>query len=304
MQIIGLRMKKAREVAGKTQTDLATFFKIHRNTYTNYERAKRLPDILFLLKFCDTLNLNPTWLLTGQGPMQMPDNPAGVETKLLEKLIAKVEEHLDESDYVLSPAKKAEIISILYEEAIERDDWREQLGLDRRTKRFINLISNEEGNIMTDQCIDEKIKSMVHEAFFYDINNAVNQIIPQPQKSDGIDLKEKMIEILQEKIKSQQIIRDQTEAKYTSLIFACFALLVISILILIIPNRYSVVIGLPCAFGGIISGFTAGKMKPKIYRLDHGINATTNLFIGMIQEKINRNTRSKARELVNQELRS
>jgi len=36
----------------------------------------------------------------------MPDNPAGVETELLEEIIAKVEQHLDESEYLLAPAKK------------------------------------------------------------------------------------------------------------------------------------------------------------------------------------------------------
>jgi len=39
----------------------------------------------------------------------MPDNPAGVETELLEEIIAKVEQHLDESEYLLLQQKKTRL---------------------------------------------------------------------------------------------------------------------------------------------------------------------------------------------------
>jgi len=51
-----------------------------------------------------------------------------LDEKILEGIIAKVEEHLDEKDLLLSPAKKAEIINTLYKEALERDDWQVELG--------------------------------------------------------------------------------------------------------------------------------------------------------------------------------
>lgn len=79
-----------------TQSQFVEKLSVKQSTYSKYERGARVPDFLFLKKLINNFRINPTWLLTGQGPMQMPDNPAGVETKLLEKLITKVKEHLGE----------------------------------------------------------------------------------------------------------------------------------------------------------------------------------------------------------------
>lgn len=42
---------------------------IHRNTLPRYESGERLPDSDFLEAVCNSYNINPAWLLTGEGPM-------------------------------------------------------------------------------------------------------------------------------------------------------------------------------------------------------------------------------------------
>lgn len=143
---IGNNLLIIRQKNNTNQTQVAKQVGIHTATYSKYERGKQIPDAGFVVKFCDVFSVNPTWLLTGQGPMQMPKNPSGIETDLLRKIIEKIEETLTEKKLILSPAKKAEVISILYDEAIEQADWREQLGLDKKTKRFLNLLAEEDGS--------------------------------------------------------------------------------------------------------------------------------------------------------------
>jgi transcriptional regulator with XRE-family HTH domain len=301
--IMGDQLKTVRKAKRLKQGELADILGIHLRTYSNYERNKQTPDAGFIHNFCTTFKINYNWLFTGQGPMQMPENPAGLETKLLEKIIFKIEEHLDKLDSIISPAKKAKIISILYEEALEKEDWQEQLGLDRKTKCFIDLVSNEEGSISVNQSIDERIGTLVQEALFSDINSAVNHKIQKARESgELIDLNEKMIEMLQERVETQQIMRDREEGKYFTFVVGCCALIVIWFLVLKIPNRYSLVVSFPFVIGGIFSGIKAGKIKLGLHRIDHAINAATDLIVSLMKEKIKTEIKKQARKKANQEL--
>lgn len=139
---LGHRLKEIRKARGyKNREDLAVKIGIHLSTYGNYERGKRIPDAVFLEKFCATLQVNHIWLFTGRGGMILPDNPMGLETKLLELIMEKVNEYMEQSKALLTSKKKAEVISILYEEALENQDWQQELGLDAKTKRFIKLLA-------------------------------------------------------------------------------------------------------------------------------------------------------------------
>lgn len=64
------------------------------------------------------------------------------------------------------------------------------------------------------------------------------------------------------------------------------------------------IMSLPFALGGIFSGIRAGKTKLGLHRLDHAINATTELVIRLIIEKIMTETKKQARKKAHQELRS
>ena len=139
----GIRLKKARVRKNITRKVLAHTVGVHTNTYGLYERGNRVPDAIMIRTICDILQVNYIWLFTGHGPIDMPNNSAGLETGLLESIIFKVEEHLSNSNMLLSPAKKAEIISILYDDALEKmaanDSYTFALG--KSSIRFLNLLA-------------------------------------------------------------------------------------------------------------------------------------------------------------------
>lgn len=139
---LGNRLKQARKAKGyKNRDDLSAKLGVHLSTYGNYERGKRVPDAVFLKNFCESLQINYIWLFTGEETMSLRDNPTGLETALLAKIIKNVEDHIENTGSVLTEGKKAEVISILYEEALENKTWREELGIDTKTKRFIKLLA-------------------------------------------------------------------------------------------------------------------------------------------------------------------
>lgn len=64
-QSLGERLKIAR---GKiTQTDFSAELGVSKNTYVRYERDQRIPDAELLSVICQKFNINPSWLLLGEG---------------------------------------------------------------------------------------------------------------------------------------------------------------------------------------------------------------------------------------------
>lgn len=67
----GDRIRKVRD--GKSLTEFAAGFGIHKNTLARYEKGDSLPDAGFLAKICEVYRINPAWILTGQGPVHVPE---------------------------------------------------------------------------------------------------------------------------------------------------------------------------------------------------------------------------------------
>lgn len=65
-QGFGHRIRKVR--GGKSLTEFALGFGIHKNTLARYEKGEGVPDAAFLAKLCQIYRISPTWILTGQGP--------------------------------------------------------------------------------------------------------------------------------------------------------------------------------------------------------------------------------------------
>ncbi|KAB2888880.1 MAG: helix-turn-helix transcriptional regulator [Desulfobulbaceae bacterium] len=62
--------ERLRSLRGDTSTaDFCRRFGIHRNTLPRYESGERTPDADFLEAICRAYNVNPSWLLLGEGPM-------------------------------------------------------------------------------------------------------------------------------------------------------------------------------------------------------------------------------------------
>ncbi len=65
---IGLRLKNSRKHAGfRTLSSFTHKYKIPKSTYTQYETGKRNIGVETLLKYCEYLNTNLIWLVTGRG---------------------------------------------------------------------------------------------------------------------------------------------------------------------------------------------------------------------------------------------
>ena len=63
---IGRRIKAVR--GGRTIPEFADSLLIHKSTLIRYEKEESYPDAKLILKFCEQENINPNWLLTGNGP--------------------------------------------------------------------------------------------------------------------------------------------------------------------------------------------------------------------------------------------
>jgi len=287
----GMRLKKAREQKNITRKAIANRVGVHTNTYGLYERGNRVPDAIMIRTICDILQVNYIWLFTGEGPRYMPDNSIGLEPELLEKIIFKVEEHLNNSKMILSAAKKAEIISILYEEALEKEEWREQLGIDRKTKRFIKLL-DESGSLSADQPFDKRVSDLAREAYFADINNAVVDKIKKVAKSEcetEEEIRNEMINELQRDIARKQKQKDRLATQFIVLVVGY---LFSATLAVIISRALSGITAIPLSFACALLGllflyYGDKKLRPAISEIKWNISASTDLLVGLLKQKIN-----------------
>jgi len=272
---------------------------IHANTYGNFERGDRWPDAGFVINFCKMFNINPTWLLTGQGPMHMPDNSTGLETELLEKIIAKVEEHLNDAKMILSTGKKAEIISILYEEALEKEEWREQLGIDKKTKRFIKLLSNENGGLSTDQPFHERVSDLAREAYYADIDNAVVNTIKKVAQSECVteeEIRNEMIRELQSDIAEKQKQKDKLDAQFIVLVAGYLISAILAVIIMrALPGLASMLLSCVFVLLGLLCFYHSDiKLRPRIAIIKRNISASNELLLDLLKRKINKEIKELA----------
>lgn len=96
-QGFGERIRKVR--GGKSLTEFAAGFGIHKNTLARYEKGDGLPDGAFLAKLCEVYRINPAWILTGEGPVHVPSPTDPPEAPLA----AADAEGLDPETYVYVP---------------------------------------------------------------------------------------------------------------------------------------------------------------------------------------------------------
>lgn len=78
-------IKKVRKKTKLTQSELAKLTGVHLQTLSRYERGELIPSADFITKLSKLLNINPTWLLTGEGEMFIDEKKSGIpETGLID----------------------------------------------------------------------------------------------------------------------------------------------------------------------------------------------------------------------------
>lgn len=107
MQEIAKRLKEAREKIGKTQVEMAKEFNYSKQIYNNLEQVKRRLQVEEVAFLRNRFNIDPNWLICGDGNMNVVENPKINE---LNNLILDFRQYGGEIDIV-----KREIIKIILE---------------------------------------------------------------------------------------------------------------------------------------------------------------------------------------------
>lgn len=66
---VGERIKLIRDYYGLSQKDFASEFNVKQRVYSYYESGEREPSLAIISQICDVFNVNPCWLVTGEGNM-------------------------------------------------------------------------------------------------------------------------------------------------------------------------------------------------------------------------------------------
>lgn len=110
--------ERLRTIRGKISSEeFAKEMGVSKNSVLNYESGKRTPDADYLLRLSKQYDINPIWLLSGEGAKK---SWRGKE--ILRNLIIEVETLFAKENMSLPPDKKAELIWFMYEEAISKGD--------------------------------------------------------------------------------------------------------------------------------------------------------------------------------------
>lgn len=111
MKEIAKRLKNAREEIGLTQVEMAKEFNVSKQIYNNIEQAKRRLQIEEVAMLKHRFNLDPNWLIFGEGKMKMEDNIHKVE---LINLILDFRQYGGEVDMVKTEIVKKILSKLLH----------------------------------------------------------------------------------------------------------------------------------------------------------------------------------------------
>jgi len=91
--MIGKRLQEFRKTLGITQKEFAKLFGVSEITIRRYELGKTKLDVDFILQLKERFNLNPNWLLTGEGEMFIkPKERNDIEKQILQVISGESEE--------------------------------------------------------------------------------------------------------------------------------------------------------------------------------------------------------------------
>lgn len=138
-------MKAAREALGLSRPAFTTEYGgVTVRTLENNERGINEAGACLVAAFV-RLGINANWLLTGEGPMLLKDlavsssaqAPAALDLVALQTVTALLEDELARKHARLDPARKAEVIALLYEEAVAESEEEPRRGKVLRLLRLV-----------------------------------------------------------------------------------------------------------------------------------------------------------------------
>lgn len=139
MQVEQILARMIRAVGAKNQSELGKVLGVSQTSISEAKRKGKVPAEWFLRLGAEK-GINPNWLLTGEGPVMIPEEDLEpFDVSLLKKVIEIVEKRLKGKEPALSIEKKAELIGLLYEDALRDESLRDQI--DPKAQRLLKLIN-------------------------------------------------------------------------------------------------------------------------------------------------------------------
>ena len=122
MTALGDRLKNAREAAGfKSAASAARRLGTPEATYRAHENGQNSFSIDDAMRYARVFKVNPSWLVFGTDPqnMEFPDREGSIDPKTLAFVVERFERFLRDNRLFYEPDVYGEIITRLYQEAME-----------------------------------------------------------------------------------------------------------------------------------------------------------------------------------------
>ena len=124
MKTLGERLKLIQKKSGKTLPEFAKSLGVSRDSLINYQQNRTSPDSRLLSTLCELYQVNPTWLLLGEGkPVSGEVGKAGErEGKIAvsDPVVQLLAEEEERAGITLTPVQRTAILKIL-QELVSRD---------------------------------------------------------------------------------------------------------------------------------------------------------------------------------------
>jgi len=137
-------LDKFKEVKGLVRdADLARYMDVKPSTVASWRTRETLPHEKLIQK-CEEEDINLSWLFMGKGEAEEPDTglgppPKRFDSALMKEVIQTVEGMLLELGRSIEPAKKAELMTLVYEEISEEEMRSEDVK--GKILKFVRLAS-------------------------------------------------------------------------------------------------------------------------------------------------------------------
>lgn len=127
-----MRLREERQRLGMSQTDFGAHGGVKKVAQIHYEQDERRPDVDYLVGVAEA-GADVLYIVTGE---RREVSPGSFNAALLRRVLEGTEAALQVRRRRLSPAKKAELVGLLYEH------FKEPQNVERRTvERFLQLVA-------------------------------------------------------------------------------------------------------------------------------------------------------------------
>ena len=133
----GERIKKYRLYKGLKGIEFCKIIGISSGSFSDIENEKTKPSADTIASIVKNTDINPYWLLTGEGEME--EVSESLRYELLKNVIKTVEEISIELKLSLQPDKKSKLIVLLFKEVIENKTKIEDI--EEKVMRQVELFS-------------------------------------------------------------------------------------------------------------------------------------------------------------------